>query len=233
MPRGIQWIKPIRPPTHKKSKLLYCPSLLLKAPPLRTLHPIFFSSLNLLPTPLASISLSHPERDPIEYQWSQISLSLSRSDPFIRSTFLLWFTNSLPDRMATLHEFKLLAAHCAVTSSSTRSPTASPIVARRRRCRRRHKTLRMFLREDPPDAREKEGRIRHKLKDLFVSSPEDGDQRCRDQEWQERPEVLSAVASSCPGGRLRIGSALRPVSSVLRFRSIRRAWRPVLVTIPE
>ncbi|KAI4352198.1 hypothetical protein L6164_006472 [Bauhinia variegata] len=149
--------------------------------------------------------------------------------------------------MATLHKFKLLATQCAVAGSQTQSPTASPVFHLRRR-----KTLRMFLNrperrrfhrrdesddiavEDPPETDHKEARVRRKLKDLFVSSPLEDEK----VERQEQEGLSPTVASP---GRFRAGStfrrggsaALRPVSSVFRYRFLRRAWRPVLVTIPE
>lgn len=158
--------------------------------------------------------------------------------------------------MATLQKFKLLATQCAVAGSPTRSPTTSPVIHLRRR-----KTLRMFLsrpdrrrfarredaseidEEDRPEMSEKEVRVRRKLKDLFVSSPPpvDDDKRCQEEERREQEGLLPAMASSGLGSRFRTGSAfrrggaaaLRPVSSTFRYRFLKRAWRPVLVTIPE
>ncbi|KAJ6738616.1 hypothetical protein OIU74_003557 [Salix koriyanagi] len=75
-----------------------------------------------------------------------------------------------------------------------------------------------------------EKRVRRKLKDLFVSSPPfEEKERCGGGE-----EVglfsggAAAVRRSGVGG-----GALRPVAASLRYRLLRRAWRPVLVTIPE
>ncbi|XP_057784246.1 uncharacterized protein LOC131001687 [Salvia miltiorrhiza] len=152
--------------------------------------------------------------------------------------------------MATLQKFKLLATQCAVAASPTRSPSASPVIHLRRR-----KTLRMLLsrvgggggggRRLPPrccdassgqmgssDKRSapekgKESLVRNKLKDLFVSSP---------------PPLAEAVSENVrelllpSGGELRRGSgrSLRPLSATFRQRLLlRRAWRPVLVGIPE
>lgn len=161
--------------------------------------------------------------------------------------------------MATLHKFKLLATQCAVAGSPTRSPTTSPVVHLRRR-----KTLRMFLSrperrrfarreppselediavDDPPQMSDKEVRVRHKLKDLFVSSPPpmEDDKRCRQEGERQEQEGLLPPAIAASPGRFRTSSAsrrggaaaLRPVSSAFRYRLLRRAWRPVLVTIPE
>ncbi|KAK4284165.1 hypothetical protein QN277_001034 [Acacia crassicarpa] len=159
--------------------------------------------------------------------------------------------------MATLQKFKLLATQCAVAGSPTRSPTTSPVIQLRRR-----KTLRMFLSrpdrrrfarredapvdvddEDPTEMNEKEVRVRRKLKDLFVSSPPsvDDEKRRLDEERREQEGFSPAIASSSLSSRFRTGSALRrggttslrPVSSAFRYRFLKRAWRPVLVTIPE
>ncbi|KAK2652305.1 hypothetical protein Ddye_012161 [Dipteronia dyeriana] len=150
--------------------------------------------------------------------------------------------------MATLQKFKLLATQCAVSSSPTRSPTTSPVIHLRRR-----KTLRMLLnrrrfpRQDD-DALDREAadvspeiknkKIRSKLKDLFVSSPpfeETG------SESSEVREGLLTVTGRIGGGGGGGGSSsrrgsnglLRPISATFRYRLLRRAWRPVLVSIPE
>ncbi|KAI9160281.1 hypothetical protein LWI28_006790 [Acer negundo] len=148
--------------------------------------------------------------------------------------------------MATLQKFKLLATQCAVSSSPTRSPTASPVIHLRRR-----KTLRMLLnrrrfhRQDD-DALDREAadvspeiknkKIRAKLKDLFVSSPPFEE---RDSESSEVREGLLPVNGRIGGGgggstsRRGSNGSLRPISATFRYRLLRRAWRPVLVSIPE
>lgn len=159
--------------------------------------------------------------------------------------------------MATLHKFKLLASQCAVAGSPTRSPTASPVIHLRRR---RRKTLRMLLNRtdrrrfpyqdnsaDPqdvdddddddnmiPEKNDKEVRARRKLKDLFVSSPPLED-NVSDRRIEEQEGLLTATNTSAAG----IGTtsttrrSLRPISATFRYRFLRRAWRPVLVAIPE
>lgn len=167
--------------------------------------------------------------------------------------------------MPTLQKFKILATQCAVVAASpTRSPSASPVIHLRRR-----KTLRMLLnRTDrrgrfacrdesselrgmdsdpnraPPDKakkKEKSGeiKVRHKLKDLFVSSPppEDkvSDKRLEEDEVGLLPatgSVGGGISAARRGGAERTGS-FRPVTASFRYRLLRRAWRPVLVTIPE
>ena len=143
--------------------------------------------------------------------------------------------------MATLHKFKLLATQCAVTATPTQSPTTSPVF----HIRRRRKTLRMLLsknpdvrrgiprREDQSEVEEDplpEKRVRRKLKDLFVSSPpfEDKERCGGGEEVGLFSGGAAAVRRSGVGG-----GALRPVAASLRYRLLRRAWRPVLVTIPE
>ncbi|KAJ4707060.1 putative 50S ribosomal protein-related [Melia azedarach] len=145
--------------------------------------------------------------------------------------------------MATLQKFKLLATQCAVSGSPTRSPTASPVIHLRRR-----KTLRMLLnrrrlsrRDDDDLDREiteqsseiKNKKIRAKLKDLFVSSPPFEEKDSQTEE--DREGLLPMTGSAGSGSSTRRGSAgsLRPVSATFRYRLLRRAWRPVLVTIPE
>lgn len=151
--------------------------------------------------------------------------------------------------MATLQKFKLLATQCAVAASPTRSPSASPVIHLRRR-----RTLRMLLsratggasgRRLPPrccgaspdqrgssdkrssSEKEKVSLVSNKLKDLFVSSP---------------PPLAETVSENVremllpSNGELRRGGgrSLRPLSATFRQRLLlRRAWRPVLVGIPE
>ncbi|KAL6324851.1 hypothetical protein AAG906_018378 [Vitis piasezkii] len=150
--------------------------------------------------------------------------------------------------MATLQKFKLLATQCAVAGSPTRSPTTSPVVHLRRR-----KTLRMLLSrnagrrmsrrdsspdppgisEDPP-RRPKELSASHKLKDLFISSPPLED-RVSEKVRSSVDELPTAESTenSGSGGRRGGPSYIRPLSAAFRQRLLRRAWRPVLVTIPE
>ncbi|KAL2453369.1 50S ribosomal protein-related [Abeliophyllum distichum] len=147
--------------------------------------------------------------------------------------------------MATLQKFELLATECAVARSPTRSPTTSPLNHLRRR-----KTLLMLFshgdgtklpakhddwssdqRGNRNPGRSPEKRkmhlVSHKLKDLFASSPPAFDERV----WENvREGSLPPV-----GGGVRRGGARsrRPVWAAFRRRLLRRAWRPVLVTIPE
>lgn len=157
--------------------------------------------------------------------------------------------------MATLQKFKLLATQCAVAGSPTRSPTTSPVIHLRRR-----KTLRMLLgggrrwpaRERSPDRRGespekgKEMVVRHKLKDLFVSSPppppiEEERRRmirgCDDVDVNVNIGEGFLPATGFSGGGVsgrRLGPrSLRPLSAAFRQRLLRRPWRPVLVTIAE
>ncbi|XP_057436525.1 uncharacterized protein LOC130728953 [Lotus japonicus] len=166
--------------------------------------------------------------------------------------------------MPTLHKFKLLATQCAIAGSPTRSPTTSPVIHLRRR-----KTLRMFLARpqdrrrfhhppplDPPETTTTatdEAKVRHKLKDLFISSPSPPPQDNNNNttttttssfKQQQRPdqhdeEILPSSAisvrfrSRSPLRRSVAAAALRPVTSAFRYKLLRRAWRPVLFTIPE
>ncbi|OWM84649.1 uncharacterized protein LOC116205430 [Punica granatum] len=151
--------------------------------------------------------------------------------------------------MATLQRFKLLATQCAVAPSPTRSPAASPVIHLRRR-----KTLRMLLgrtdrrkfqRTDPPvprrdgpaPERSREFRVRHKLKDLFVSSPPPLEGGTSGKTCEDRDHLLTESPSSEAAGELsaprRVSGPLRPLSAALRYRLLRKAWRPVLGAIPE
>ncbi|TKY46491.1 hypothetical protein E2542_SST28532 [Spatholobus suberectus] len=125
--------------------------------------------------------------------------------------------------MPTLQSFKLLATGCA-TTTTTQSPTASPVLRRRRR----RKTLRMLLHHDPPETTDKDVRVRSKLKDLLLSSPPPPPIKKR----QEQDGLLPASAGHT--FRLRPGSGFRRgAAAALRQRLLRRAWRPVLLSIPE
>ncbi|KAF5750164.1 hypothetical protein HS088_TW03G00496 [Tripterygium wilfordii] len=151
--------------------------------------------------------------------------------------------------MATLHKFKLLATQCAVAASPTHSPSASPVF----HVRRRRKTLRMLLsrpadrhripnRDDSTDLEEvsrdkPEKRVRRKLKELFVSSPPLEDNASGSNRRDEREVLLPSASANSVGGspatRRGASGSLRPVSATFRYRLLRRAWRPMLVTIPE
>ncbi|CAN4079943.1 unnamed protein product [Withania somnifera] len=145
--------------------------------------------------------------------------------------------------MATLQKFKLLATQCAVAGS----PTRSPVIHLRRR-----KTLRMLLsrgggsgrrlprrelcspdrHRDSPEKR-KELVVSHKLKDLFVSSPPSFERSLSENKRNGLPPEASGAGfdgSAVPRIGLR---SLRPLSATFRQRLLRRAWRPVLVSIPE
>lgn len=102
------------------------------------------------------------------------------------------------------------------------------------------------LENDKKKKKEKneEVRIRQKLKDLFVSSPplEDRvpDKRVEEQEETEQLVVLLPATASVGGsgavprrGGAGRGNSFRPITATFRYRLLRRAWRPVLVTIPE
>ncbi|XP_010532264.1 PREDICTED: uncharacterized protein LOC104808293 [Tarenaya hassleriana] len=161
--------------------------------------------------------------------------------------------------MATLQRFKVLATQCGVEQSPTRSPRTSPLV----QLRRRKTTLRMLLslrspsrREPPPPIHQPStaagfsgncsrviaGRT---LKDLFVSSPsmgeEDDDESEAESERRKgltREEVLSAMASKLNGACIGANLGSRQDSARAAWfgfskRLLRKAWRPVLVTIPE
>ncbi|KZV42237.1 hypothetical protein F511_13336 [Dorcoceras hygrometricum] len=148
--------------------------------------------------------------------------------------------------MAALQKFKLFATHCAVSGSPTRSPTTSPVIHLRRK-----KTLRMLLGraaggrrlqdEGSPDHHRRDSQssdegsssekaARNKLKDLFVSSPPALGERASEN---VRERLLTTSSASDGGVRGTGYRSLRPLSATFRQRLMRRAWRPVLVAIPE
>lgn len=147
--------------------------------------------------------------------------------------------------MATLQKFKLLATQCALSASPSRSPNASPVFQLRRR-----KTLkrllsrsssRRFLRRgdspsEParpqvaPDPPENKPFLSHTLKDLFVSSPPPDDKaRCSGagSAPAQRAKRLGLDGLAAASRRAGVGTG------AFRYRMLRRAWRPVLLTIPE
>ncbi|XP_009356236.2 uncharacterized protein LOC103947105 [Pyrus x bretschneideri] len=142
-------------------------------------------------------------------------------------------------KMGTLQKFKLLATQCGVAQSPTRSPRTSPLI----QFRRRKPTLLMLLtrsssrRSDPPVPMPLPENIppqRNSLKDLFVSSPpfELNDRGKAESERDKRAELGSLLVGKEIGG---VGpGSPRPAWTGFRYKSLlRRAWRPVLVTIPE
>lgn len=157
--------------------------------------------------------------------------------------------------MATLQKFKLLATQCTVAGSPARSPCASPVIHLRRR-----RTLRMLLNRSSASERRRFGRRddheivaahspektvatdkngskkerkgRRKLKELFVSSPPFEERESKDESegllLPPRNETDSLEARARHGG-----GSLRQITGTFRYRLLRRAWRPVLVGIPE
>ncbi|KAG2710743.1 hypothetical protein I3760_04G042600 [Carya illinoinensis] len=168
--------------------------------------------------------------------------------------------------MATLQKFKLLATQCAVAAAS---PSRSPVIQLRRRKTLRMLLYRndhrggFFSRDDLTDLRadpnrtlqdkkkkkekkkkkNEEVRIRHKLKDLFVSSPplEDrvSDKRFEQEEAEaeERAVGFFLASGSSDGGtpapRREGNGGAGSFTTTFRYRLLRRAWRPVLVSITE
>ncbi|XP_030928801.1 uncharacterized protein LOC126689592 [Quercus robur] len=155
--------------------------------------------------------------------------------------------------MATLQKFKLLATQCGVAPSPTRSPRTSPVV----QLPRRKTTLRMLLsrsRSNPPfpplipsifspqkkdkkKEKEKDSMAvqSHTLKDLFVSSPPLELEETHGGEMEERLGLVGSGGIGCGFDNWRAGpGSPKPVWNGFRYRSLlRRAWRPVLTTIPE
>ncbi|KAK2635233.1 hypothetical protein Ddye_030025 [Dipteronia dyeriana] len=154
--------------------------------------------------------------------------------------------------MAALQKFKILATQCGVTQSPTRSPRTSPLV----QLPRKKTTLRMLLTrntsrrstvplplpalKDPPvereidgDSNEKKRDTSHKLKDLFVSSTTSFEEEEDKTGDRTGTEVVLMTSRKFIGLGREPGSA-RPAGWVgFRHRLLRKAWRPMLVAIPE
>ncbi|KAK7275288.1 hypothetical protein RIF29_16400 [Crotalaria pallida] len=160
--------------------------------------------------------------------------------------------------MTTLHKFKLLAMHCGGSQSPNRSsPRASPLVP----LRRRKTTLRMLLgrsqrrrlpvlqRERLSDKKKMKGgdRVRrHSLKDLFGSSSPPGQESNPNCSYNynyynynnmKEDEIHRSISNAGLSGSGYGNGSPRP-GWRMGFRcrsllSLRKAWRPVLLTIAE
>lgn len=141
--------------------------------------------------------------------------------------------------------------------SPARNPTTSPIILRNRRRRRKTLRMflgrlpsdrRCRSPERPPSLPPNDGaavntenitsgdsgdsrgvaRVRHKLKDLLVSTSFDEEAGVEDVNEGQRAEVRATLlGSGSVGGS--VGGGMRR----LRCRLMRSSWRPVLVAIPE
>ncbi|CAN8238518.1 unnamed protein product [Cochlearia groenlandica] len=158
----------------------------------------------------------------------------------------------------SLQKFKLLATHCSTVAES---PTRSPVIHLRRRKTLRLLLFRSSDRWRSPeiqnnvdqkmrsDGSVKRDKIRSRrnLRELFISSPpveesvrgggggEDGNE-------MERVLPVNGVNSNGENGeyltarRMGFNGSVRPIlygPIRCRLLLLRRAWRPVLVTIPE
>lgn len=158
----------------------------------------------------------------------------------------------------SLQKFKLLATHCSTVAES---PTRSPVIHLRRRKTLRLLLTRSSDRWRLPEiqnnddestksdgSRKRDDKIRsrRKLRELFVSSPPfeesggGGDVGKEIKMKIERELSVNGVNTNGSFGeeltarRMGFNRSVRPMSSAtLRCRLLRRAWRPVLVTIPE
>ncbi|MBA0556696.1 hypothetical protein Golob_026776 [Gossypium lobatum] len=156
--------------------------------------------------------------------------------------------------MTTLQKFKLLATQCGVTQSPTRSPRTSPLL----NFRRPKTTLRMLLTrsgsrkssscremsypqsffgisgEKKKGDKDLSGRT---LKDLFVSSGgeyEEDQGKVAKEKFGGKGEV--EVATKLGGVNGLGGEAGSGRAGWIGFRHrmvLRKAWRPMLQTIPE
>lgn len=160
-------------------------------------------------------------------------------------------------KMAALQRFKLLATQCTAAAPPSPSRSPAPPCFRLHRHRRHHlrkntKTLRRLISSPDPDPfpiatldhdpdsdsyreeggeeEEKKGLLRDNsrtLRDLFVSSPKG---KGGGEDGGGGGATVGRGISSV-GGRGGGGGGWRFVG--VRNRLLRRAWRPVLVAIPE
>ncbi|KAM7271784.1 hypothetical protein ACFE04_030998 [Oxalis oulophora] len=156
--------------------------------------------------------------------------------------------------MATIQRFKFMifATQCSVAQSPTRSPATSPLV----QLRRQKTTLRMLLTRKssdilPPRSSSQEysktttnqqsiamsSTKKSKLKDLFVSasSPEFGEEAERKSDCKVSDVAASIKVNGLGGiGVRESAGSMRSGWTGFRHRVLlRKAWRPLLVTIPE
>ncbi|XWS63525.1 hypothetical protein CRYUN_Cryun06bG0106400 [Craigia yunnanensis] len=159
--------------------------------------------------------------------------------------------------MATLQKFKLLATQCGVTQSPTRSPRTSPVVNFRcpkttlrmlltRTSSRKSSTCRemsypqSFVGNLPEKKKGDKDLSSRTLKDLFVSSPsleeeeQDDEGKVVKEKFGGKSEVGLGTKFSALSGMGREPSSPRPGWIGFRHRMVlRRAWRPMLMTISE
>ncbi|KAJ4959916.1 hypothetical protein NE237_019826 [Protea cynaroides] len=162
--------------------------------------------------------------------------------------------------MATLQKFKFLATQCAIAGSPTRSPSTSPVIHLRRRKTlrmllsragssgrrwpRREESLNQqgIVSDSHPKEKSKE-LLSHTLKDLFISSPpleevrqenliNKATEKIRDGDMETSPSSIINRVDGFGARRYTFGSP-RPLTAAYRHRLLRKAWRPVLIGIPE
>ncbi|XP_074583243.1 uncharacterized protein LOC141839403 [Curcuma longa] len=146
--------------------------------------------------------------------------------------------------MAKLHKFKLLATQCAApaaVASPSRSPAPSFRLRRRRTllgllgggggsARRQQTPGKPPLPQDRPT--EKRALLSHSLADLFVASPPPP--AAAVEGTRDKPVgVAGRSGFDIVAAGARGAGVPRFVSRSLRYRLLRRTWRPVLVAIPE
>lgn len=162
--------------------------------------------------------------------------------------------------MATLQKFKILATQCGVAQSPTRSPRTSPMVqfprkkttlrmllTRSSSSRCREITLPTPKEIVVDDQKQRDGRdlivqSRNKLKDLFVSSFDEEEELQHKVSGNDSDKIRDKTEVLCAMKKLHVNAAgvgdepglSRPVWVGFRHRFLlRKAWRPMLLTIPE
>ncbi|ERN04044.1 hypothetical protein AMTRI_Chr13g118060 [Amborella trichopoda] len=164
--------------------------------------------------------------------------------------------------MATLTKFKILATQCAIAASPSRSPNPTIAPSKKtlrklikEKCKSSNgRLLRRGSRPRSPSisdsmpqndsSRQKHGEnaaiLSRKLKDLFVSSPPICERKTEERasELALNQGSFSSPIFQLPINQAAMGRGSAPrglprIGSATRLRLLRRAWRPVLVSIPE
>ncbi|URD80837.1 Mandelate racemase / muconate lactonizing enzyme, N-terminal domain [Musa troglodytarum] len=145
-----------------------------------------------------------------------------------------WWFSSLGQYLMKL---KLLVVQCAAARSSTGGGVRSFNIRQRRRPAKKLYVFSKFRRllrrgvcneDEQPSLKESKGMMKQRLLDLFASSQSVEDEGGSNSSGGDNGRAVEALMARRGGGAWRFRSA-----AGLRCRLLRRAWRPVLVAIPE
>ncbi|XP_009383639.2 uncharacterized protein LOC135596443 [Musa acuminata AAA Group] len=140
--------------------------------------------------------------------------------------------------MRILQKLKLLVVQCAAARSSTGSDVRSFNIRQRWRPAKKLYVFSKFRRllrrgvcseDEQPSLEESKGMMKQRLLDLFASSQSVEDEGgSSNSSGGDDGRAVEALTARRGGRAWRFRSA-----AGLRCRLLRRAWRPVLVAIPE